>query len=115
MPAVLLVELTLLPRKDVTLADWARLLTRSHEQGIKLMMDPVANHMSGEHAWFKESRGGGKVNNMKREWYIWQLPKYDAQGNRQPPNTWKSIFYVRLHEASGSQLEHLEVREAFWG
>lgn len=32
------------------------------------------------------------MNNSKRDWYIWRPPKYDAQGNRQPPNNWKSIF-----------------------
>jgi glycosidase len=29
---------------------------------------------------------------MKREWYIWRKPKYDAEGNRQPPNNWASIL-----------------------
>jgi oligo-1,6-glucosidase len=47
---------------------------------------------SGQHEWFKQSCTRGKINNPKRDWYIWRPPKYDAQGNRQPPNNWKSIF-----------------------
>ncbi|KAF7974157.1 hypothetical protein HWV62_13271 [Athelia sp. TMB] len=114
-----------------TLPDWDRLLKGCHERGMKLMMDLVVNHTSDEHAWFKESRGGGKVNNPKRDWYIWRPPKYDAQGNRQPPNNWKSIFqgsaweydepsneyYLHLYVTKQPDLnwENPEVREAVWG
>ncbi|KZP22101.1 glycoside hydrolase family 13 protein [Athelia psychrophila] len=114
-----------------TLADWDRLLAGCHERGMKLMMDLVVNHTSDEHAWFKESRDGGKVNNPKRDWYIWRPPKYDAQGNRQPPNNWKSIFqgsaweydepsneyYLHLYVTKQPDLnwDNPEVREAVWG
>lgn len=53
-------------------------------------MDLVVNHTSDEHAWFKESRSS--KDNPKRDWYFWRDAKYDEQGNRLPPNNWKSIF-----------------------
>ncbi len=28
----------------------------------------------------------------KRDWYIWRPPKYDSEGNRHPPNNWRSVF-----------------------
>lgn len=31
-------------------------------------------------------------NNPYRDWYIWRKPKYDAQGQRCPPNNWSSYF-----------------------
>ncbi|KZT25553.1 glycoside hydrolase family 13 protein [Neolentinus lepideus HHB14362 ss-1] len=76
-----------------TLADWDRLIAGVHERGMKLMMDLVVNHTSDEHEWFVQSRSDKDTSrNPKRNWYIWRPPKYDAHGNRQPPNNWKSVF-----------------------
>jgi glycosidase len=30
--------------------------------------------------------------NPRRDWYIWRKPKYNAEGKRQPPNNWCSLF-----------------------
>jgi glycosidase len=57
---------------------------------MKLVLDLVVNHTSDQHAWFKESRKS--KDNPFRDWYIWRPPRYDAQGNRQPPNNWESHF-----------------------
>ncbi|KAF8990723.1 glycoside hydrolase family 13 protein [Cyathus striatus] len=73
-----------------TLEDWDNLLKGVHERGMKLVMDLVVNHTSDEHAWFTESRSS--KSSPKRDWYIWRPPKYDQNGNRQPPNNWKSVF-----------------------
>ncbi|KIM81904.1 glycoside hydrolase family 13 protein [Piloderma croceum F 1598] len=113
-----------------TLEDWDRLLKGVHDRGMKLVMDLVVNHTSDEHEWFKKSRAGGKINNPMRDWYIWRPPKYDAQGNRQPPNNWKSIFqgsaweydepsdeyYLHLYVTKQPDLnwENPKVREAVW-
>jgi oligo-1,6-glucosidase len=59
---------------------------------MKLMMDLVVNHTSEEHAWFLESRSSKTA--PKRDWYFWRPPKFDAQGNRQPPNNWAQILGV---------------------
>lgn len=57
---------------------------------MKLVLDLVVNHTSDQHEWFKQSRSS--KDSPYRDWYIWRKPKYDAQGNRQPPNNWASHF-----------------------
>lgn len=54
------------------------------------MMDLVVNHTSDEHEWFMQSRRS--KDDPKRDWYIWRPPKYDSEGNRRPPNNWRSVF-----------------------
>lgn len=72
------------------IADVDTLKDKLHERGMKLVLDLVMNHTSDQHHWFKESRKS--KDNPFRDWYIWKPPKYDAQGNRQPPNNWKGHF-----------------------
>ncbi|SJX62703.1 probable maltase [Sporisorium reilianum f. sp. reilianum] len=73
-----------------TVADMDELIARCHARGLKLILDLVINHTSDQHAWFKESRSS--KTNPKRDWYIWRPAKYDADGNRKPPNNWRSNF-----------------------
>ncbi|KAF3194581.1 hypothetical protein TWF225_007106 [Orbilia oligospora] len=73
-----------------TVQDVEDLIKGLHNRGIRLIMDLVVNHTSDQHKWFQESRTS-KANPF-RDWYIWRPPKYDAQGNRHPPNNWASIF-----------------------
>ncbi|KAH8690615.1 glycoside hydrolase family 13 protein [Talaromyces proteolyticus] len=73
-----------------TMEDWECLLNELHKAGIKLIMDLVVNHTSIDHPWFVQSRSSN--DNVKRDWYHWQPPKYDAEGRRQPPNNWRSFF-----------------------
>ncbi|KAL2685073.1 hypothetical protein Neosp_006168 [[Neocosmospora] mangrovei] len=61
-----------------------------HERGMKLVLDLVVNHTSDQHEWFKESRKS--KDNPYRDWYVWRPAKYDADGNRQPPNNWQGHF-----------------------
>jgi glycosidase len=63
---------------------------RLHERDMKLVMDLVMNHTSDQHEWFKQSRSS--VKNKYRDWYVWKPARFDAQGNRQPPNNWQSHF-----------------------
>lgn len=72
-----------------TLEDWDALRDEVHKHGMKLVMDLVINHTSEEHAWFKESRAD--KTNAKRDWYIWRDAKM-VDGQRQPPNNWRSAF-----------------------
>lgn len=72
------------------IGDVDELKKKLHERGMKLVWDLVVNHTSDQHEWFKESRKS--KTNPFRDWYIWRPPKYDAQGNRQPPNNWESHF-----------------------
>ncbi|PBK93930.1 glycoside hydrolase family 13 protein [Armillaria gallica] len=81
-----------------TLQDWDNLLKGVHDRGMKLIlclptrtrMDLVVNHTSDEHEWFVKSRSS--KDDPKRDWYIWRPPKYDSEGNRHPPNNWRSVF-----------------------
>ncbi|KAJ6472091.1 glycoside hydrolase family 13 protein [Mycena sanguinolenta] len=111
-----------------TLQEWDDLLAGLHERGMKLMMDLVVNHTSDEHDWFIESRSS--KTNPKRDWYIWRPPKYDAAGNRRPPNNWKAQFqgsvweydektdeyYLHLFHTKQPDLnwENPQVRDAVW-
>ncbi|CAH6722836.1 alpha-glucosidase [[Candida] jaroonii] len=111
-----------------TLEDMDQLIEGCHSRGMKLILDLVVNHTSSEHQWFKESRSS--LDNPKRDWYIWKKPKYDSQGNRQPPNNWKSYFtgsawkydeatdeyYLRLYAESQPDLnwENEDCRNAIY-
>lgn len=73
-----------------TLEDVDNLIKEIKKRDMKLVMDLVVNHTSDQHAWFLDSRSA--KTSAKRDWYIWKAPKYDADGNRQPPNNWAQIL-----------------------
>ncbi|RGP79410.1 hypothetical protein FLONG3_2465 [Fusarium longipes] len=70
--------------------DVHRLINELKTRDMKLVMDLVVNHTSNQHPWFVESASSKDAR--RRDWYIWRKPKYDADGNRQPPNNWCSLF-----------------------
>jgi glycosidase len=72
------------------LQDVENLIKEIKKRDMKLVMDLVVNHTSEEHAWFLDSRSSKE--SPKRDWYIWKPAKYDADGNRQPPNNWAQIL-----------------------
>ncbi|KAK1636490.1 alpha amylase [Colletotrichum phormii] len=88
-----------------TVADVDTLKDKLHERGMKLVLDLVVNHTSDQHEWFKKSRSS--KDSPYRDWYIWRKPKYDAQGNRQPPNNWASHF-------QGSAWEYDEATDEYY-
>ncbi|MEF3330912.1 glycoside hydrolase family 13 protein [Oceanobacillus sp. M60] len=69
-----------------TMADFDELLEKTHQKGMRLIMDLVINHTSDEHPWFIESRSS--KNNPYRDYYIWHPEKK----NGEEPNNWESIF-----------------------
>lgn len=73
-----------------TMEDADELIKGVHERGLKILMDLVVNHTSDQHPWFKKSRSS--IENSYRDWYIWRKPRYDSEGNRQPPNNWAAAF-----------------------
>ncbi|EXK29275.1 trehalose-6-phosphate hydrolase [Fusarium oxysporum f. sp. melonis 26406] len=73
-----------------TMADVERLIEGLHSRGLKLLMDLVVNHTSDQHKWFRESKSS--KDSPYRDWYIWRKPRYDENGERQPPNNWSSYF-----------------------
>ncbi|KAK1467912.1 alpha amylase [Colletotrichum cuscutae] len=88
-----------------TVADVDTLKDKLHDRGMKLVLDLVVNHTSDQHEWFKQSRSS--KDSPYRDWYIWRKPKYDAQGNRQPPNNWASHF-------QGSAWEYDEATDEYY-
>ncbi|WVW85888.1 hypothetical protein I302_107926 [Kwoniella bestiolae CBS 10118] len=74
-----------------SLEDVDRLIAALKRNGMKLMLDLVVNHTSDQHPWFLESKQG--KTSLKRDWYIWRPAKYDDEGNRVPPNNWRSMFF----------------------
>lgn len=69
-----------------TLDDFRQLVEKSHDLGIKVMVDFVPNHSSDQHKWFRESRK--KSLNQYTDYYTWR----DAKPDGSPPNNWLSIF-----------------------
>ena len=65
---------------------FAKLVSELHKRDIKLIVDYVGNHTSGEHSWFVESRSS--KDNPKRDWYVWK----DGRSEKEPPNNWMSVF-----------------------
>jgi alpha-glucosidase len=85
------------------MADFDRLVAKSHAHGIRVILDFVPNHSSDQHPWFIESRSSRA--NAKRDWYIWGDPA-PAGG---PPNNWLSEFggsAWEFDEASGQYYYH---------
>lgn len=89
-----------------TLVDLDALFAEVHKRGMKILMDLVVNHTSDQHAWFQESRKS--KNNPYRDWYWWRPPRYDEQGNRQPPNNWREEF------SNGSAWEWDETTQEYY-
>lgn len=73
-----------------TIAEVEALIAGCHARGLRILFDLVVNHTSHLHAWFQESRSSR--TSAKRDWYIWKPARYDENGNRQPPNNWRSCF-----------------------
>lgn len=73
-----------------TVQDMEDLIAGVHDRGMRIILDLVVNHTSDQHAWFQESKSS--KTNSKRNWYIWRPAKYTSDGQRKPPNNWRSNF-----------------------
>ncbi len=69
-----------------TLADFDALIARTHDLGLRVLVDMVWAHTSDQHPWFVESRSSR--DNAKADWYVWA----DAKPEGSPPNNWQSVF-----------------------
>jgi len=68
------------------LSDFDALVTRAHDQGLRVMIDLVLSHTSDLHPWFTDSRRDRA--NPRADWYVWADPRPDGT----PPTNWLSIF-----------------------
>ncbi len=76
-----------------TTKDFKRLLDVAHCLGIKVITDLVLNHTSDEHPWFLKARDPENPEFEKyHDYYIWQPPKYDKNGEKTYPTRWISWF-----------------------
>ncbi len=86
------------------MSDFEELLQKTHDKGMRLILDLVANHCSDEHMWFEEAKKS--KDNPYRDYFHWKKPS--AEGG--PPNNWKSFFGGSAWEydsASGEYYLHL--------
>jgi alpha-glucosidase len=72
-----------------TLADFDTLLARTHELGMRLVVDLVPNHTSDDHRWFRSALAAAP-GSRERNRYLFR----DGRGTdgAAPPNNWQSIF-----------------------
>ncbi|WP_435168507.1 alpha-amylase family glycosyl hydrolase [Falsirhodobacter sp. 1013] len=66
--------------------DFAAVIAKARELGLRVMVDLVFSHTSDKHAWFQESRLSR--DNPKSNWYVWADPRPDGT----VPNNWMSMF-----------------------
>ncbi|XP_058832024.1 maltase 2-like isoform X2 [Topomyia yanbarensis] len=73
-----------------TMADFAAMVAKKNELGLKLILDFVPNHSSDEHEWFIKSEQ--KVSGYE-DYYVWHdgTPGSDPTRN-DPPNNWVEAF-----------------------
>lgn len=83
-----------------TLDDFDRLIDRAHGLGLKIIIDQVYSHTSGDHPWFLQS--AGDRTNPKADWYVWADPKPDGS----PPNNWQSVFGGPAWQWSGARKQY---------
>ncbi|GAA0914634.1 alpha-amylase family protein [Virgisporangium aurantiacum] len=111
-----------------SLGDFAELLYRAKNLGIKVMIDLVVNHTSDEHPWFREAVAGGP----KKDWYIWSAEEPSDRfqgmvfpGEQKETWTWhkevQAWYYHRFYDFQPDlNIENPEVRDeikrivAFW-
>ncbi|XP_050362059.1 maltase A1-like [Nymphalis io] len=72
-----------------TMDDFDELLEKANALDIKIVLDLVPNHTSNESVWFQEALKG---NEKYIDYFVWEDGIVDENGNRQPPNNWRSHF-----------------------
>ncbi len=55
-----------------TVDDLRTLVDQAHRRGLRVIMDLIPNHTSGQHPWFRASRDPAHPEHEKyRDWYVW--------------------------------------------
>ncbi|MBU1144242.1 MAG: alpha-glucosidase [Firmicutes bacterium] len=76
-----------------TIEDFKQLLFEAHKLQMHVITDLVLNHTSDEHEWFKAAKNPNDAFHQKyHDYYIWQNPIIDNQGNKQKPTRWIGWF-----------------------
>jgi alpha-glucosidase len=88
-----------------TLEDFDRLVIEAAKRGIRVLLDMVLNHTSDQHPWFVEASRSRE--SPWHDFYAWHDGRTDANGVRQPPNNWVSLF-------GGSAWEYVPAVDRFY-
>ena len=93
-----------------TLADADALIARSHELGLRVIVDLVPNHTSDQHDWFRRALDAGPGSDARAQ-YIFR--EGNGEYGEEPPNDWQSVFggpaWTRVRsrkDADGRAWEH---------
>lgn len=73
-----------------TMQDFEDLIAEAKRLDIKLILDFVPNHSSDQCEWFLKSVAREPEY---EDFYVWADGVIDEDGEQQPPNNWKSVFY----------------------
>ncbi|MFK0172923.1 glycoside hydrolase family 13 protein [Streptomyces sp. NPDC090306] len=71
------------------LSEAGALIAEAHELGLRIVVDIVPNHVSDQHAWFREAREAGPGAEARD--LFWFRPGRGTDGEL-PPNEWQSVF-----------------------
>ena len=86
-----------------TLADFDELVGDAHGLGLRVIVDLVPNHTSGEHPWFRAALAAAP-GGAERGRYLFRDGR--GPGGGAPPNDWTSTFggpaWTRVTEPDGS-------------
>jgi alpha-glucosidase len=72
-----------------SLEDVKNLIDASHDLGLRVVLDLVANHCSSQHPWFQSALVSGEGSKERNRFYF---KNGRGEGGEEPPNDWKSIF-----------------------
>jgi alpha-glucosidase len=85
-----------------TRSDARALIDRCHRQGLRVLIDLVANHTSTDHPWFRAALGA-PPGSPERQRYHFRPGRGEA--GDEPPNNWVSAFggpaWTRVTEPNG--------------
>jgi len=82
-------------------------ISEAHKRDIKVLFDLVLNHTSDEHPWFLAAKDKNHPDHEKyHDYYIWHKPKYDEEGNKIMPTSWRSWFGGPVWEYNESTDEY---------
>ena len=72
-----------------TIDEFKEMLDAAHARGIRVYTDYVIAHTADNHEWFEKSR---RREEPYADYYVWSDGWRGDNGEKYPPNNWKSVF-----------------------
>jgi alpha-glucosidase len=86
-----------------SLDDVKTLIKASHDLGLRVVLDLVANHCSSQHPWFQSALASPEGSKERAMFYF---KDGRGEGGNEPPNDWKSVFggpaWTRIKNSDGT-------------